>query len=155
MYSVQNQFCIYTTRFCGASRGLGWFQSLNQGPQGGVEIGYLAGRPRDIDPAHDAAAVDGEGARQLPAGPALGGAVPDALGLAELDGAEEARGPDGVPVRGQAEPPARVEVAARVDDDVRLPGAADLLDPAVGGGRVRVRDGDAAQDGAVRDGEGG
>lgn len=60
-----------------------------------------------------------------------------------------------MPVRGQAQPPRRVGVALLVDDDLCLPGAADVLDPVDGGGFVAVGDGYGVDLGVVLYGEGG
>lgn len=60
-----------------------------------------------------------------------------------------------MPVGRQAQPPGGVDVALLVDDDVRLPGAADVLDPVRGGGVVAVGDGYAVDLGVVFYREGG
>lgn len=60
-----------------------------------------------------------------------------------------------MPVRSQAEAPGGVDIAVLVDDDLGVPLAADLRDPAVGGVLGRVRDGDAVDEVGVGGGEGG
>lgn len=95
-----------------------------------------------MTPPHEAGLVDGEGAGGLPAGAALGGAVPDFLGLAELQGVVEGDGGEDVPGGGHAEAEEGVEVALLVDDDAHVPVAAHGHDPALRGLRGRVRDGD-------------
>lgn len=90
----------------------------------------------------------------MPARPALGGAVPDALGLAELDSIVDAHGPHGVPVRGETKAPGGVDITVLVDDDLGVPLAANLRDPAVGGVLRRVRDGEAVDEFGVGGREG-
>lgn len=58
-----------------------------------------------------------------------------------------------MPVGGQAQPPGGVYVALLVDYDVRLPRAADVLDPVRRGGLVAVGDGYAVDLGVVLYGE--
>ena len=54
-----------------------------------------------------------------------------------------------MPIRRQAKAPRRVDVSLVVDDDVRLPRPADVLDPVCRRGLVAVRDGYAVDLGVV------
>jgi len=53
---------------------------------GGVPVGEDVGAGGNVVPADEAVLVDGESAARLPAGAALGRAIPDVLLLAELEG---------------------------------------------------------------------
>lgn len=137
-----------------ASRRLGG--DLDQSPERGIQVRDLAGGARGGGPPDDAAPVDGEGARGLPPRAALGGPVPDAVAPAQPDGGPDGGGAHGVPVAGEAQAPGGVGVAALVDDEVDVPGAAaDERGPRVGGALGRVADGHAADLRVVLGGEGG
>lgn len=114
-------------------------------PDGLVEVGHVVGRGGDLDAADGAVGVDAERAGRLPAVAALGGAVPDVLLLAELEGLVERQGAEDVPGARGGQPPAGVHLALVVDDDLDLPVAADLDDPALRGLGRRVRHGHAVQ----------
>ena len=107
-----------------------------------MEVGEVVSGSRDLSPADDTISVDGEGAAGLPAGAALGGAVPDALVLAETNGPVKRHRVQDVPGARHAQPPLGVQLALVVDDDGDVPVAAHLHDPALRRlwRRVRHRD---------------
>lgn len=123
-----------------------------EGAEGGREVGQVVGALGDVGPADLAAALlgiggvldggDGEGARRLPAGAALAGAVPDVLRLAELEGLVEHARVQDVPGRGHPQAPLRVQLTLVIDDDLDVPVAADLDHPPLRRLGARVRDGD-------------
>jgi hypothetical protein len=92
-------------------------------------------------PLHDPPLVDGIHAARLPPATALANLLPpDALLLAEqVLVVAVARVQQVAPV-GDAEAPQGIEVAVLVDDDVEVPGAAELAQPGVGRGLCAVRD---------------